>query len=97
MRRTVNLFEMPPAPKRAKGKKASQTSTSLDGMAPTVTGAPVPLQGLESLDFENSHILSLFGVKPAADSPSKSGFYVMIVKGEKLTTSLILLDNELKL
>ena len=57
----------------------------------------MPLQGLESLDFENSHILSLFGVKPATDSPSKSGFYVMIVKGEKLDTSVILLDNELKL
>ena len=92
----MNLFAMPPPPK-TKGKAAKQTTTSLDGMAPIVAAAPVPLQGLESLDFENAHILSLFGVKPAADSPSKSGFYVMIAKGEKLTTSLILLDNELKL
>ena len=55
------------------------------------------MQGLESLDLENARVLSLFGVKPAADSPSKSDFYVMIVKGGKLPTSLILLDNELKL
>ena len=85
---------MPQAPKKSKVITPCQTSTILDRMEPIITATPLPLQGLESLDFEDSYIFSFFRVMPAADSFSKSDFYVMIVKSEKLTSSLIVLNNE---
>ena len=74
----------------------------VDDLQPAITEKPYLIPGLESLNFEQSSILSFIKVNKT-ENDLESGeetvttFYAMIVNGEKLETSILLFDEKLRL
>ena len=78
------------------------TKYKLDNLQPAITERPHLIPGLESLNFEQSSILSFSKVNKIeteleSGNDNVTSFYAMIVNGEKLDTSILLFDEKLRL